>query len=146
MVFRYDPFNTMLTIQDRMNRMFDDYMQRPEREPENAMVEWRPLADVFEATDRVVISLDVPGVPKEAIQVAVENNILTVRGDRQLDKDDKKNYHRLERAFGTFSRSFNLPATVNPERVTANYQNGVLEISLPKKEELKPRTVDIKIG
>lgn len=147
MIMRYDPFRDMMTLQERMNRAFDDFLNRSGREPENAMVEWRPLADIFEDDNNVVISLDIPGMSRDAIHVSVENNVLTVKGDRLLEKEDrKKNYHRVERAFGSFSRAFSLPNTVNAEEIKASYVNGVLEISLSKREELKPRSIAVKVG
>jgi len=147
MLMRYDPFRDMLAIQERMNRLVDDLFHRTEVEPDNAMVEWKPLADVFEDDNHVVISLDIPGMKKEDITITVENNTLIVRGERKLEKEEKKkNYHRLERLYGTFSRSFNLPGTVDTSDIRASYQNGSLELQLPKREEAKPRAISVKVG
>jgi len=147
MLTRYDPFKDMIALQDRMNRLFDEFFRRSEIGPESASAEWKPLADVYEDGNEIVLSIEIPGVNKDNIKVTVENNILTVSGERKQEREEKKeNYHRIERAYGSFSRSFSLPNTVDSNNIKASYKNGVLELVLPKKEEAKPKAINVKVG
>lgn len=147
MIMRYDPLREMATLQDRMNRVFDEMLRRPGFEPEAASLEWRPLADVFEEEKEIVISIDLPGVSRDDIQLSVENGVLSIRGERKLPHDDRKqDYHRIEKPVGPFSRSFSLPSAVDPSRIQASFRDGVLEISLVKREESRPRSIQVQVG
>ena len=106
-----------------------------------------PKMDVKELAERIVVQMDLPGMEQKDIQVTVENNVLTIAGERRFEKKDEKDkYHRVERSYGKFSRSFSLPALVQTDKIAASYQNGVLEIQLPKREEVKPRTLTIQVN
>jgi HSP20 family protein len=133
----YDPFQGL--------RLFEDAVTRLMSEP-SAGRPWAPAVDILETEDAITLRADVPDVKTEEIDIRVENNTLTMRGHRKFEKDEKvKGYHRLERSYGEFVRSFALPNTVDSERVSADYKNGVLTISLPKKEAAKPRQVKIAV-
>jgi HSP20 family protein len=105
---------------------------------------WHPLADIFETDNEVVVKMELPGMVAKDIEVRLENNVLTLKGSRRFEKEAKEeNYHRIEREYGTFSRAFVLPMSVKEEKVTAEYKDGVLKILLPKKEEIKPKSITI---
>lgn len=147
MVTRFDPFKDLMSLQHRMNRLFEDFTRRGDMEPEPAGIEWRPLCDVFEDTSRTVISIDLPGMRRDEISIAVENGVLTIRGERKMrNPETKHQFQRVEKPYGPFGRSFNLPNTVDFSAIKANYADGELTLELPKKEEAKPRTVEIKVG
>jgi HSP20 family protein len=109
------------------------------------MTSWNPSVDIFETDNDVVVKAELPGMDPKSIEVRLENNVLTLKGERHFDKETKEeNYHRVEREYGTFSRSFSLPMTVKEDKITAEYKDGLLKIVLPKKEELKPKTIKIE--
>jgi HSP20 family protein len=133
----YDPFQGL--------RLFEDAVTRLMSEP-SAGRPWAPAVDIFETEDAITLKADIPDVKTEDIDIKVENNTLTLRGHRTFEKDDKvKGYHRIERSYGEFVRTFALPNTVDNEKVAADYKNGVLAITLPKKEAAKPRQVKVAI-
>jgi HSP20 family protein len=133
----YDPFQGL--------RLFEDAVTRLMSEP-SAGRPWAPAVDILETEDAITLKADLPDVKIEDIDIRVENNTLTLRGHRKFEKDDKvKGYHRIERSYGEFVRTFALPNTVDNEKVGADYKNGVLSISLPKKEAAKPRQVKVAI-
>jgi HSP20 family protein len=148
---RFTPFRSPLAdvavLQNRLNSIFSDFA-RPEGETESlAMGSFIPPVDVYEDKDQLTLKLEVPGIPQENLDVRVENQTLTVRGERKFEKDEKEeNFHRIERRYGTFTRSFTLPQTVDTNSVKASYQNGVLSIHLAKKEAAKPRQVKVEIA
>ena len=126
-------------------RMFEDAFSRLWSEPRTGRP-WSPAVDIYETENELVLKADVPDVDLKDIEVRVENQTLTVRGERKFEQaEDAKGYHRIERNYGTFVRSFAVPATVDTEKVNAVYKNGVLSISLPKKEAAKPRQVKVEI-
>jgi HSP20 family protein len=126
-------------------RMFEDAFSRLLSEPRTGRP-WSPSVDIFETENEVVLKADVPGVELKDIEVRVENQTLTVKGERQFEQEEqRKGYHRIERSYGTFQRSFAVPHTVDTEKVAAEYANGVLTISLPKKEAAKPRQVKVEV-
>lgn len=135
-------------IRTRMNRLFDqafgDYPGFDREGEEVSSRTWLPAVDIRETDDSLVLTAELPGLSKEDVDITLERNILAIRGERRFEKEDKEeNYHRIERSYGTFARSFTLPSNVTPEGVTANFENGVLRIVVPKAEEAKPRKVDI---
>ncbi len=143
-ITRYEPFREFALLQDRMNRLFGDtYL----REDEAARGSWIPPVDIFEADDHsLVLTAEVPDISREEIHVTVENNTLTLRGEKKVTnavKEDK--FRRVERSYGTFSRSFTLPNTVDASKVNAQYKDGLLTVRLPFREDAKPRTVDVDI-
>jgi HSP20 family protein len=144
-ITRFDPFRDLAILQDRMNRLFGDYTAARE---EGALSHWVPAVDIYENEKReLVLKAELPDVNREDVSVTVENNTLTLSGERRFDANVKKEqYHRVERAYGTFSRSFSLPATVDTGRIAAEFRNGVLAIRLPFREEAKPRSIAIDVA
>jgi HSP20 family protein len=144
---RFDPFRELASMQDRINRIFGDAYRRSD-EDVTMRGDWIPPVDIFENDKgEIVISAEIPGMNKEDIDLRVENNTLTIRGERRRASEVKEDkYHRVERIYGAFSRSFSLPATVDAGRVTAEYHDGVLSVVLPVKEEARPRQIQVKVN
>ncbi|NNF84187.1 MAG: Hsp20/alpha crystallin family protein [Deltaproteobacteria bacterium] len=140
-----DPFRDVATLQDRMEQIFGDFLDRGRSGQEGLGTGvWTPAVDIYETKDAVCVRAELPGVDKDAVSVEVKDGVLTLRGDRKFEKEVKEeNYHRVERSYGTFHRSFSLPSSVEGERVTARMKDGVLEVTLPKKEEAKPKQIKI---
>ena len=107
---------------------------------------WAPAVDVAEDAEMIHVKIEVPGVDEKDLKINFEDGLLTVTGERQFERRDDRNYHRIERAYGSFSRTFNLPRSVDASKIMANYRNGVLEIEIPKKEEAKPKQIQINVG
>ncbi len=145
-IVRWDPFRDLMSLQDRMNRLFDESVGRwrsSDEEMDKGI--WSPAVDIYETEHDIVLKAELPEVNQKDIDIRLENNTLTLRGERKFEKETKEeNYHRVERAYGTFSRSFTLPSTVDQERIKAEYKDGVLKVTMPKKEEVKPK--QIKVG
>jgi HSP20 family protein len=143
-VVRWDPFRDLNMLQDRMNRMFDDAGRAWRTDEPAATTTWSPAVDIFETEGEIVVKAELPGMERKDIVLNLESNVLTVRGERRFAKETKDdNYHRIERSYGTFSRSFSIPATVDAEEIRADYRDGVLKIVLPKKEQAKPKQIRI---
>jgi len=143
-VIRWDPFRDMNVLQDRMNRLFEDAGHGWRSSEPSATTAWSPAVDIFEAGGEIVVKAELPGMERKDITLNLEKNVLTLKGERRFDKETKEeNYHRVERAYGGFSRSFSIPATVDDEKIRADYKDGVLKIILPKKEQLKPKQIQI---
>ncbi|HXY16039.1 MAG TPA: Hsp20/alpha crystallin family protein [Terriglobales bacterium] len=143
---RWDPFREFSTLQDRMNRLFRDSFSEG-REEALATGAFAPPVDVYEDEHRITLKIEVPGIDEKDIDVRVENNTLTVHGERKFEKEEKEeNYRRVERQYGSFTRSFTLPNTVDTDSVSANYEKGVLKIKLAKKEEAKPKQIKVNVG
>jgi HSP20 family protein len=137
----------MDTFQNRLNTFFGRPLWRTNGEENMEMTEWTPLVDVTEDEKEYLIKAELPEVKKEDVKVTVENGTLHIAGERKFEKEEKtKKYHRIERAYGTFERNFLLPEGTAGEGVTADYKDGVLKVHLPKKEEPKPKPVDVKVG
>ena len=147
-VSRFDPFRDLPILQDRMNRLFSDsYASRTREDDLTSRGNWTPAVDVFETDGVLVLKAELPDVQREDIDVHVENHTLTIRGERKRDqaiKDDR--FHRIERSFGSFVRQFSLPATVDAGKIAAEYKHGVLTVTLPVREEAKPRTVKVEVA
>jgi HSP20 family protein len=143
---RWDPFREFSTLQDRMNRLFHDSFGDG-REEALTTTAFAPAVDVYEDEHNVTLKIEVPGIDEKDIDVRIENNTLTVHGERKFERDEKEeNYRRVERQYGSFTRNFTLPNTVETENVSANYDKGVLKIKLAKKAEAKPKQIKVKIG
>src|SRR5213083_3565094 len=139
-VIRYDPFRDLRTLQEEVNRLFSTNLTRPFGDEGIGRGAWAPSVDIYENKDQIVLEAELPGMKQEDFDLSVENNVITLRGERRFEKkDDTDNYHRVERAYGSFTRSFTLPNTVTAEGANAEYQNGVLRVVLPKREETKAR-------
>jgi len=142
---RWDPFEEMSTLRQRMDRL----MARMGTEGEEQLFQakWAPTADVIETRDAIIIKAELPGVSEKDISVEVENGVLTLKGERNFEKEtEEKGYRRTERAYGNFVRAFTLPPNVNSEKITASYNNGLLELHVPKKEEARPRTIKVEVN
>ncbi|HTS13685.1 MAG TPA: Hsp20/alpha crystallin family protein [Candidatus Limnocylindrales bacterium] len=144
-ITRWDPFRNLSTLQDQVNRLFDTSFKG--NADNSALTTWAPAVDIYETENELVIKADLPDVAEKDIDVRVENNMLTVRGERKFEESVKEdNYLRVERAYGSFSRSFSLPTTVDTEAIKASYKNGVLSVELPKRAESKPKQVKINVS
>jgi HSP20 family protein len=140
---RWNPFGDMSLLQNQMNRLFDTALQGWPGES-NGTTSWIPAADIYESDDELVVNLDLPGVDPKTVDVRMENRVLSIRGERQFDeKLNKENFHRVERSYGPFARSFTLSTPVNPDRIRADFKAGVLSITLPKAESAKPKRIQI---
>jgi HSP20 family protein len=139
---RWDPVQEFVAMSNRLNRTANDpYTPRTE----DAFGAWSPPVDIFERQDHLVIRAEVPGVLMEDMDVRIENGVLTLHGERKQEADFKEeNAHRMERVYGAFTRSFSLPTTVDAAKVTATYKDGVLEVTVPKAETAKPKSIEIK--
>jgi HSP20 family protein len=142
---RWEPSRGALTLQDQVNRLFGDVLDQT-REESN-LTSWAPAVDIHETEHELIVEADLPGVDPKDLDIRVENNLLTIRGERKFEKKvNEDNYLRVERAYGSFSRSFSLANTVNPEAIKADYQNGVLTLNIPKREEAKPKQIKVNVG
>ncbi|HKC13129.1 MAG TPA: Hsp20/alpha crystallin family protein [Vicinamibacteria bacterium] len=149
-IVRWEPFRDLVSLQERMNRLFDDSFRginRTGSEEDWVGGAWAPSVDIYEQNGNIVLKAELPGVDPKDVDVRVENNILTLRGERKLENEVKReNYHRLERAYGTFTRSFTLPNVVDTEKIKAEYKDGLLRMTLPKKDEAKPKQISINVA
>lgn len=143
---RWEPVRELASLQERMNRLFNDSFSPVTSQESLAAGSFVPPVDVYEDEQGIRLKMEVPGIDEKDIDIRLENNLLTVRGERKLEKETKEeNYHRIERSYGSFTRSFTLPNTVNPEEVKAGYSKGVLSISLGKKAEARPKQIKVNI-
>jgi HSP20 family protein len=138
----WNPWRDMLTMQERMNRLMGDAYGR---DAETEYGTWLPPVDLREEEQAFVIQMEVPGLQKDEIDIHLENNVLTLRGERKFEKEEQKqSYHRIERFYGKFARSFTLPSLIKAEGIAASLKDGVLEVTIPKAEESKPKKIAIK--
>jgi HSP20 family protein len=151
-IVRWEPFRDLVSLQERMNRLFDESFRSRAgagagQDDEWALGgTWAPAVDIYEQDGNIVLKAELPGVDPKDVDIRVENNVLTLRGERKLENDVKKeNYHRVERTYGSFSRSFTLPNVVDTEKIKAEYKDGVLRVVLPKREEAKPKQISINV-
>ena len=143
---RWETSRGNTTLQEQVNRVFGDLLERAG--DESNLTPWAPAVDIFETEHELVVRADLPGVNPQDLDIRVENNILTIRGERKFDsnKGNEENYLRVERAYGPFSRSFSLANSVKSDAIKADYQNGVLTLSIPKREEAKPKQIKVNVG
>ena len=145
-ITRWDPFRGLTNLQDQVNRFFEGTYPQG-RAGEAELAAWVPAVDIYEGKDELVAQVDLPGVEEKDIDIRVENNTLTIRGERKFEKNvNEENYLRVERAYGSFTRTFSLPNTVNAEAIRAEYNQGVLKVHMPKREESKPKQVKISVS
>lgn len=143
---RWDPFREFSTLQDRMNRLFQDSFGQT-REDALTTTSFAPAVDVYEDEHSITLKIEVPGIDEKDIDVRLENNTLTVHGERKFEKEEKEeNYRRIERQYGSFTRSFTLPTTVDADSISADYDKGVLKVKLAKKAEAKPKQIKVNVG
>jgi HSP20 family protein len=132
-------------IQREMNRMFDGFF-RSTQDEDYTLSSWTPAVDITEHDDEYSVKVELPGVNKDDVKLTLENNILTIRGEKKQEKETKKeNYHRIERCYGSFQRSFTLPNAIKSERIDASFKDGILTVILPKAEEAKPKQIEVKV-
>jgi len=145
---RNDPFRDLFSLQDQLFRTFNDAYRGVNREDDQSMVAtWSPLVDVYEDADGITLKAELPEVDAKDVEIQVEQNTLTLKGARKLEREDKRDgYHRIERTYGAFSRTFTLPNTVDVEHITAESREGVLRLFLPKKAETKPRQIKVAVS
>src|SRR5215470_17323971 len=144
-ITRWDPFRDLSLLQDRMNRLFDDAGRGWRADEPAATTTWSPAVDIYETENEIMVQAELPGVDRKDIVLNLDNNVLTLKGDRRFEKETKQeNYHRIERSYGSFSRAFSIPAIVDEEKIRADYKDGILKIALPKKEQVKPKQIRIE--
>lgn len=142
---RWRPVRDLVNFRDEINRLFGGVFESSGANSENSGF-WLPAADVMENKDDVVVNLEIPGMNKEDIKVTVQDNVLSIRGEKKHQTEEKDaNYHRVERSYGAFTRSFTLPSRVKADEIKAVYENGVLKVALPKSEEAKPKEIPVSV-
>jgi len=139
-----NPFNDFRTLQSRLFEPFFGSLNFLNDQLPTGT--WAPAVDVAEETDKIVVKVEVPGMNENDLKVSFEDGLLTVSGERQFERKDDRNYHRIERTYGSFTRTFSLPRSVDAQKISASYVNGVLEIEIPKLEEAKPKQIQINVG
>jgi HSP20 family protein len=143
-IVRWEPLREFSTLQNEMNRLFNTVFDAPAPGNGGAMRRWMPAMDLVESGDHFVLRADLPGLSEEDVKIELEDTTLTISGERQAEHESRdEGYYRLERAFGSFSRTLQLPKGIDPEAVTASFDRGVLEVRIPKPEERKPRRISI---
>jgi HSP20 family protein len=148
-IVRWEPFRDLLTLQERMNQMFNEsYRGRGGSEDDWSLGgSWAPAVDIYEHEGNIVLTAELPGVDPKDVDVRVENNVLTLRGERKWNTDvQRESYHRVERAYGSFTRSFTLPNVVDTTNIKADFKDGMLRLVLPKREEAKPKQISINVA
>jgi HSP20 family protein len=143
----FTAFRGQATLQDQINRLFNDAFEHTSASQESNLTAWAPAVDIHENEHELVVKADLPGIEPKDLDIRVENNILTIRGERKFEKKvNEDSYLRVERAYGSFSRSFSLANTVNADGIKADYQDGVLSLTVPKREEAKPKQIKVTVG
>ena len=146
-ITRWDPFRDVLALQNRMNSLFQEYNRNPGEGDVLSTASFAPPVDIYEDELKIVLKLEVPGMKESDLDIQLENNVLTVKGERKFEKEEKEeNFHRIERRYGSFYRSFTIPSTVNAESVKASYDAGVLKLELEKRAEAKPKQIKVQVG
>jgi HSP20 family protein len=144
-VTRWEPLKDLMALQEKMNKLFDETFSRGAQDVDAGV--WSPPVDILEQGDEIIIKMEIAEADQKSIDIKVEGNALTIKGERTLEEGIKReNYLRLERPYGTFSRSFSLPTTVDLGKVNASHKDGILRIVLPKKEETKPKQIKVEVG
>jgi HSP20 family protein len=147
-IIRWDPFRDVMTLQERMNHLFDHALSRTRVDDKEGLTAsmWSPSVDIFETPDSIVMKAELPGVSRDNIDIQVQDNTLTLKGERKFEHEVKEeNYLRVERSYGAFQRTFNLPTGVQQGKIRAVFKDGVLEVTMPKAEEPKPTQVKIDV-
>jgi HSP20 family protein len=143
-IIRWDPFRDLVTLREKMNRLFEETFTGRGEKKDLVSGTWSPSVDIYETENALVLSAEVPGMKEDEIEIKIEDNTLILQGERKFEKETKEeNYHRIERSYGSFYRSFTLPNSIDQDKIQAVHENGVLKITMPKKLELKPKTVKI---
>lgn len=146
-LMRWDPFRELEDMSDRLNRMFARPAIQTNGKETMTVADWTPTVDISETDVEYQIKAEIPDVKKEDVKVTVEDGVLTIQGQRKQEKEEKgKRYHRVERSYGSFVRSFSLPDLVDEEKVNAEFKDGILNLHLPKSEKAKPKSIEVKVG
>jgi HSP20 family protein len=144
-IVRWEPFRDLVATQDRFNRLFNEAFSNAFGEGEWGTRSWTPPVDIYETEHDVVLKAELPGVDPKDVEARVEDGTLYLKGERKFEKEVKEqNFHRVERSYGSFVRSFALPSSVDADKVSAEYKDGILSLTMPKKEEAKPKTIKIQ--
>lgn len=145
-IVRWEPYRDLMSLHERMNTMFNEFFAggSGDREEDAAEGTWSPAVDIHETEDDIILKCELPGMKQVDIQIEIRENVLTIKGERMQESEaEKDNYHRVERAFGAFHRSFTLPGAIKQEKVKATYKEGVLKVAMPKAEATKPKRIKI---
>ena len=143
-IIRWDPFRDIITLREKMNRLFEDAVMARGEEKDMISSTWTPSVDIYETENSLILTAEIPGVDENNIEIKIEDNTLSLKGERLFEKETtEENYHRIERSYGSFYRSFTIPRSVDQEKIRAEHDNGVLRITMPKKPESKPKTVKV---
>jgi HSP20 family protein len=146
-IVRWEPFRDLLTTQREFDRLFKEAFSPMSGETEVSTRSWAPPVDIYETEDAIVLKAELPGIDPKDVEVRVEDNTLYLKGERNYEKEVKEqNYHRIERSYGSFARSFTLPNSISAEKVKAEYKDGLLTLTMPKREEAKPKTIKIDVS
>ncbi len=141
-ILKWDPFKELQALQDRIDKLFEESL----RGRELAATSWTPAVDIYETDDAIVLEAELPGMNEKDIEVKVEDNVLTIRGERKFEEERKEeNYYRMERFYGAFQRSFTLPPNIETDKIKAEYKKGILKVTMPKKEQAKPKQIKIEV-
>ncbi len=145
-IVRWEPFRDLLTTQREFDRLFKEAFSPMSGETELSTRSWAPPVDIYETEDAIVLKAELPGVDAKDVEVRVEDNNLYLKGERKFEKEVKEqNYHRVERSYGSFARSFSLPNSISADKVKAEFRDGLLTLTMPKREEAKPKTIKIDV-
>lgn len=143
-IVRWEPLKELVTLQDRMSQLFEGTSKAAAEE--GPVIDWAPAVDIYEDAEAIQVRAELPGMNMKEIEVKVADNTLQIKGDKKLEHSERReNYHRVERVFGRFVRSFSLPNTVAQDKIKAKYENGILNITLPKREETKPKNITVEV-
>ena len=146
-ITRWDPFRDMFALQNRVNSIFQEFNRGGQNDDTITTAAFAPAVDIYEDEHKIVLKVEVPGMKQEELDIRLENNTLTVRGERKFEKEEKEeNFHRIERRYGSFYRAFTVPNTINTDAVRADYDAGVLRIELAKRAEAKPKQIKVQVG
>ena len=145
-ITRWDPFRDVMTLQNRMNSLFQDFNRSQGDGDSLATTAFVPPVDVYEDEHKIMLKVEAPGMKESDFDIQIENGVLTVKGERKFEKEEKEeNFHRIERRYGSFYRSFTLPNTINPETIKASYDAGVLKVELEKRAEARPKQIKVQV-
>lgn len=146
-LMRWDPFRELEDMSERLNRMFARPATRTNGKETMIVADWTPSVDISETDGEYLIKAELPDVKREDVKVTLEDGVLTIQGERKQEREEKgKKYHRVERSYGSFVRSFSLPDVIDEEKVKAEFRDGVLNLHLPKSEKAKPKAIEVKVG
>lgn len=147
-LIRWEPFREISRLRREMDRLWEEFFGPSRRAFEPLFAEtWTPAIDVSETADKVTVKAEVPGIEPKDIEISMVGDTLTIKGEKKAEREEKgESYHLVERSYGSFSRSIRMPAPVDPDKIEATYKNGILTITCPKKEEVKPKAIEVKVG